>query len=248
MPLVPDRTSPHDFRPHDFWQVVYPAGTFASGAGQAWRDLYPAALPDGRQIALPIRVLPGDGSAAVASLIVNQASFAVEDALCDAMAERAARFEPEVVIGVPTLGLPLANGVARRLGHDRMVALGTSRKFWYDDGLSEPMSSITSPAHAKRLFLDPRMLPLIERRRVVVVDDVISSGASIRAVLALLAKAGIAPVGIVAAMLQGERWRATLADFDPGVPAIVTAALASPRLARTKDGLWSQESEAFSDG
>jgi adenine/guanine phosphoribosyltransferase-like PRPP-binding protein len=242
---LPDQIPPHDFRPHDFWQVVYPAGTFAAGLGQSWRGLYPAALPDGRQIALPIRVLPGDGNAAVASLIVNQASFAVEDALCDAMAEEAARLQPDVVIGVPTLGLPLANGVARRLGHDRMVALGTSRKFWYEDDLSEPMSSITSPAHAKRIFLDPRMLPLIERRRVVVVDDVVSSGASMRAVLALLAKAGIAPVGIVAAMLQGERWRATLADFDPEFPVTVTAALASPRLVRTGDGLWRPEGEAF---
>lgn len=241
MPLVPSQIQPHDFRPHDFWQVVYPAGTFAAGPGGAWRDYYPAALPDGRQITLPIRVLPGDGNAAVASLIVNQASFAVEDALCDVMAEEAARFQPDVVIGVPTLGLPLANGVARRLGHDRMVALGTSRKFWYEDDLSEPLSSITSPAHAKRIFLDPRMLPLVERRRVVVVDDVLSSGASMRAVLALLAKAGIAPVGIIAAMLQGERWRATLADFDPGVPAIVAAALASPRLARTEDNSWLPE-------
>ncbi|MGO4830769.1 phosphoribosyltransferase family protein, partial [Rhizobiaceae sp. 2RAB30] len=107
--------------------------------------------------------------------------------------------------------------------------------------LSEPMSSITSPAHAKRIFLDPRMLPLVERRRVVVVDDVVSSGASMRAVLALLAKAGIAPVGIVAAMLQGQRWRATLADFDPGVPAIVAAALVSPCLVKSPDDLWQPE-------
>lgn len=232
--------------PHEFWQVVYPAGTYPAGPGQGFLDLYPADLPDGRQIALPIRILPGDGMSAVASLIVNQASFTVEDALTDALASFAACVAPDVVIGVPTLGLPLANGVARRLGHSRMVALGTSRKFWYDDALSEPMSSITSPAHAKRLFLDPRMLPLLEGRRVVVVDDVVSSGTSIRAVLALLAKAGIAPVGIVAAMLQGDRWRAPLAAFDPGLPAIVAGALASPRFGRAADGLWYAENEIFS--
>lgn len=237
---------PHGIRPHEFWQIVYPAGTFAAGPDQGFHDLYPAALPDLRQIALPIRVLPGDGNSAVASLIVNQASFAVEDALADAMASLAARHAPDVVIGVPTLGLPLANGVARRLGHGRMVALGTSRKFWYDDGLSEPMSSITSPAHAKRIFLDPRMLPLLQNRRVVVVDDVISSGTSMRAVLALLAKAGIAPVGIVAAMLQGHRWRRLLSAFDPAVPAIAAAALASPLLNRSPGDLWRPENEILS--
>ncbi len=132
--------------PHEFWQVVYPAGTFDPAPTTGFRHLYPAALPDGRQIALPVRVLPGDGDQAVASLIVNQASFAVEDALAEAMAAHARAYDPEVVIGVPTLGLPLANGVARRLGHERMVALGTSRKFWYSEDLSEPMTSITSPS------------------------------------------------------------------------------------------------------
>jgi adenine/guanine phosphoribosyltransferase-like PRPP-binding protein len=62
------------------------------------------------------------------------------------MAELSRPYAPQAIIGVPTLGLPLANGVARRLGHPRMVALGTSRKFWYSDDLSEPLSSITSPA------------------------------------------------------------------------------------------------------
>lgn len=222
--------------PHEFWQTVYPKNTLPTGAG--FEDLYPAALPDGRQIALPIRILPGDGSSAVASLIVNQASFAVEDVLTDAMAALAQRHAPEVIVGVPTLGLPLANGVARRLGHPRMVALGTSRKFWYSDDLSEPMSSITSPTHAKRLYVDPRMLPLLEGRRIVVVDDVVSSGTSMQAVLRLLRKAGLHATGIVVAMIQGEAWRQALEDLEPCVSATVSGALATPILKRSGYGRW----------
>ncbi|WP_378951539.1 phosphoribosyltransferase [Mesorhizobium sp. ANAO-SY3R2] len=205
---------------------------------EGFRELFPAQLADGRQIALPIRVLPGDGGKAVASLIVNQASFAVEDALTEAMAALASAYEPEVVIGVPTLGLPLANGVARRLGHSRMVALGTSRKFWYCEELSEPMSSITSPTHAKRLYLDPRMLPLLMGKRVVVVDDVISSGTSMLAVLRLLRTAGIEPVAAVFAMLQGDNWRSALAGYDASLVSRVHGAIASPRLSSTSDGAW----------
>lgn len=224
--------------PHEFWQTVYPSGSFDTAPAGGFGDLYPAALPDGRQIALPIRVLPGDGDKAVASLIVNQASFAVEDALGDAMAVQAAAHDAEVIVGVPTLGLPLANGVARRLGHSRMVALGTSRKFWYSEELSEPMSSITSPTHAKRLYLDPRMLPLLVGRRVTVVDDVISSGTSMLAVLRLLCTAGIVPVAAVFAMLQGDNWRAVLAQHDGSLVSRVHGAIASPRLSRTPDGTW----------
>ncbi len=222
--------------PHEFWQTVYPTNTFPLAAG--FEDLYPAALPDGRQIALPIRVLPGDGNSAVASLIVNQASFAVEDALSDTMAVLAQRYTPDVIVGVPTLGLPLANGVARRPSQPRMVALGTSRKFWYSEELSEPMSSITSPAHAKRLYLDPRMLPLLEGRRIVVVDDVVSSGTSMQAVLRLLCKAGLRMSGIVVAMMQGEAWRQTLEDFDPSISATVSGALKTPILKRSVRGQW----------
>ncbi|OYW97392.1 MAG: phosphoribosyltransferase [Rhizobiales bacterium 32-66-8] len=197
-------------------------------------DGFPASLPDGRQLLLPIRVLPGDGAAAVASLIINQASFAVEDALAEAMAALVRPHAPEVIVGVPTLGIPLANNVARRLGHNRMVALGTSRKFWYRDDLSAPMSSITSPGQQKTIFLDPRSLPLLAGRRVAVVDDVISSGTSMAAVQTLLQGAGVEPAVIAAAMLQGDRWRAGLAPWHDRM----VAPLASPRLARTAAGRW----------
>ena len=116
--------------PHQFWQDIAPPGTYAATA-TGFADSYPASFADSRQLLLPIRVLPGDGTRAVASLIVNQASFAVEDALAEGMANLLVAKNPDVIIGVPTLGLPLANNVARRLGHARMVPLGTSRKFWY---------------------------------------------------------------------------------------------------------------------
>lgn len=98
-----------------------------------------------------------------------------------------------MVVGLPTLGLTLAAAVARHLGHKRYVPLGTSRKFWYLEELSVPMSSITTKQE-KRLYIDPRMMPLIENRRVALVDDVISSGTSIVAGLSLLAASKIEPV------------------------------------------------------
>ena len=217
--------------PHQFWQDIAPPGTYAATSTN-FVDSYPASFADGRQLLLPIRILPGDGTRAVASLIVNQASFAVEDALAGALVEQLAPFAPDVIIGVPTLGLPLAANVARRLGHHRMVALGTSRKFWYRDELSEPMSSITSPTHAKTIFLDPRVLPLLDGKRVALIDDVISSGSSMAAVLRLLNKAHIDPIVIGAAMLQGDTWHAPLAPWRDRI----VSAIASPLLEKSDDG------------
>lgn len=222
-------------QPHDFWQEVYPPKSFDVQAG--YRDLFPATLGDGRQILLPIRPL-SDGKHALASLIVNQASFAVEDALATELAAKLAHFKPDVVAGLPTLGLTLAAAVARKLGHSRYVPLGTSRKFWYVDDLSVPLSSITTPDQKKRLYVDPRMLPLLEGRRVALIDDVISSGTSIVAGLTLMGTCGIEPVAIGAAMLQTERWRQPLAALAPHWPERVVGVFQTPMLARSDDGAW----------
>jgi adenine/guanine phosphoribosyltransferase-like PRPP-binding protein len=223
-------------QPHDFWQTLYPAGSFDPAGPFA--DLFPVELSDGSELPLPIRPL-ADGQHALASLIINQASFDVQDALAASLAPRLAQFRPEVIVGLPTLGLTLASGVARMLGHTRYVPLGTSRKFWYDETLSVPLSSITTPDQQKRLYVDPRMLPLIQGKRVALVDDVISSGASIVAALSLMQSLGIEPVVIGAAMLQSERWHERLDALGAQWRPRVVGAFATPMLRREGEGTWS---------
>lgn len=172
-------------------------------------------------------------------MIVNQASFAVEDALAAASTDQARKFEPDVIVGLPTLGIPFAINVARRLGHARMVPLGTSRKFWYDDALSQSLNSITSSGQAKRLYIDPRMVPLLTGRHVGVIDDVISTGSSMTSALRLLELAGVRSIATLGAgMLQGDRWRPSLAKLDPTIEARVVGSIAVPLLRRRPDGRW----------
>ena len=227
------------------WQSLAMAGTAPVGVVKNTSDggegTYHAALPDGRLVTLPIRDLPGATGQGVASLIINQAGFQVVDAFAEAMAESAAALSAEVIIGVPTLGLSLAQEVARRLGHSRYVPLGTSRKFWYDETLSVPLSSITTPGQGKSLYIDPRMLPIIEGRRVVVVDDVISTGRSMMATLRLLEKVGCAPVGLCVAMIQSERWRLALAAIDADWPTKVRGVIRTPLLKRDERGQWQEQ-------
>lgn len=211
--------------PEEFWQ-----GFTDTAPPAPWTDAYPAAMPDGRFLLLPIRPLAGTDNA-IASLILNQTAFDVEAALAETLADRIAVHEPEVVVGLPTLGLSLARAVAQRLGHRRYVAASTSKKFWYDPALSVSLSSITSPGAEKKLYLDPRMVGLLQGRRVALVDDVISSGRSILAGLDLLAAIDVRPVAVGAAMLQTERWRTALGTMA------VEGVFHSPLLAR-KGGGW----------
>src|ERR1700683_947580 len=95
--------------PESFWQEILPADARTQNG-------YPARFEDGRILLLPIRHLP-DGKHALASLIINQASFTVVDALATSLAQKLTIFAPEVVVGLPTLGLTLASAVAHKLGH-----------------------------------------------------------------------------------------------------------------------------------
>jgi len=208
-----------------FWQNFATAPV----AGPPFEDRYTVAV--GAQfLDLPIRPLPTPDRA-LASLIANQASFPVVDGLTAAMAALAQRFRPDVVVGLPTLGLAFAPGIARAIGHTNFVALGYSRKFWYRDDLSVGIRSVTSPDAAKRLYVDPLILPRLAGRRVLVVDDVASTGASLQAAATLLRNAGVNVVGAVVAMRQGRA--------DPAQdPFPIAHVFATPRFTRRADGWW----------
>jgi hypothetical protein len=106
-----------------YWQKF---GTEETASPAPWKYGYPAKLPDSRILVLPIRQIASSTSEAVASLIINQASISVHDGLGDILAEAVREFEPEVIIGLPTLGLTLAKGVAERLGKGKCSILLTS--------------------------------------------------------------------------------------------------------------------------
>jgi adenine/guanine phosphoribosyltransferase-like PRPP-binding protein len=206
----------------EFWQEFEPP----AAPGPCLADAL-AAMPDGSALRLPLRDY---GEIAVTGLIANQASFAVARRLATWMAEAAAPFAPEVVVGVPTLGQVFAPLVAEALGHPNWVAPGYTRKLWYEDALSVPLSSSTGPA-SRRLWLDPRVRQRLEGRRVLLVDDVIATGSSARAALALLALAGVTPMALCVALAQGDRWRAA---WPAEVP--VVAAFATPLYRRSPEG------------
>lgn len=218
-----------------FWQRIDTAEDWHGRMQPPWRQGVPVALPDGRVLELPVRLLPGQTDRAVASLIANQASFEVAAQLASAMARLAAPLGADVVIGLPTLGLVFAPPVAQQLGHARWVPMGYSRKFWYDEALSTTVASITTPGAGKRIYLDPNQLPLVTGRKAVVVDDAVSSGQTAARVWDLLESLGVEVIGMVVAMRQGDAWRQAL---GPARAARVFGAFDSPRLERHADGWW----------
>jgi adenine/guanine phosphoribosyltransferase-like PRPP-binding protein len=173
---------------------------------------------------------------AVALLMSNQTSFAIERNIVERMTEMARALAPEVVVGIPTLGLTYARPVAEAIGLGDFVALGHSRKFWYDDTLSESVVSSTSPDQSKRVYLDPALLVRVRGRRVVIIDDVLNTGNTMAAALKLLDKAQANLAGIVVVLTEGWNWHAKLTQLDPAVPKLVRALGHIPLFARGDKG------------
>jgi adenine/guanine phosphoribosyltransferase-like PRPP-binding protein len=181
-------------------------------------------MRDGSLLRLPLRDY---GDFAIAGFIANQASFLVLDTLVGWIAQDIAALGVEVVVGLPTIGHVIGAGVARALGHENWVAAGTTRKLWYDESLSVATHSVTAPEHGRRMWLDPRLMGRLTGRRVLLVDDVVSSGSSARAGISLLQRAGIVPAALAVAMIQGEAWRQ---HWESTIP--VYAAFSTPTFRR----------------
>lgn len=206
-----------------------------TGEGPPYQDSYPVTLRSGAQLHLPIQPLPG-GDEAIALLMSNQTPFEVERLLGSWLTQLAAEFSPEVIVGIPTLGLDYARIVARELGFPDYVALGNSRKLWYSDALSVPVESITSPGAGKRLYLDPALVERVAGQRALIVDDVINTGGSATAAIKLLTSAAAQVIGLCVVLIEGQAWRPALGALAADWPERVRGLGRLPLFQRTAAG------------
>jgi adenine phosphoribosyltransferase len=125
------------------------------------------------------------------------------------LAAKFASLKPDIVVGTATLGIPVAIEVTRALGLDNYVVLQKSPKIHLANALEQRISSITSKGE-QRLLLDRAAIPLLKGKRVLVVDDVVASGSSLKGSLELVRKAGAEVVGIGVILTEARDWQETL--------------------------------------
>jgi adenine/guanine phosphoribosyltransferase-like PRPP-binding protein len=156
-----------------------------------------------QQVDLPIVAL--DDDLAIALLISVDLGVAFCETAAAELADRLEGHDVEVVVSVATMGIPIALEVTRRLGLDQYVILHKTPKIHLSDAIAEPVRSITT-AVDQRLLLDRRRVGVVEGRRVALIDDVVSSGASAAAALRLLRGVGALPVAVGAIVTEGSSW------------------------------------------
>jgi len=120
-------------------------------------------------------------------------------------------YDVDVVATVATMGIPLVVEVTRALGLDKYVVLHKTPKIHLADAISETVRSITT-AGEQRLFFDRARVADVRAKRVALVDDVISTGASTGAALRLLRGVGAEVVVVGTLVTEASKWRDALGD------------------------------------
>lgn len=112
----------------------------------------------------------------------------------------------DVLITAEAKGIPLAYEMARQMGVNRYLVARKSPKLYMKNPMNVTVKSITTAA-AQRLYIDEDDARYMKDRRVLIVDDVISTGESVGAVEALIEKAGGRVAGRMAVLAEGDAAR-----------------------------------------
>jgi adenine/guanine phosphoribosyltransferase-like PRPP-binding protein len=124
----------------------------------------------------------------------------------------------DVLVCLESKAVGMAQVLVECFGLDRYVVLRKGVKNYMPRHprapLVEEASSITT-AGSQSLVLDPIDWPLVEGRRALLVDDVIATGATARAAVSLLTRAGASVVATATVLLKGP---------EPVVPRLIPLA------------------------
>ena len=111
--------------------------------------------------------------------------------------------EYDYIITAEAKGIPLAHEMARQHGDAKYILARKGPKLYMRDIFSVSVNSITT-AKEQKLYLDGADAALMKGKRILVVDDVISTGESLKALEALVEKAGGIICGRMAILAEGD--------------------------------------------
>ena len=111
--------------------------------------------------------------------------------------------EYDYLITAEAKGIPLAHEMARQHGDADYFIARKHTKLYMTSVFESTVRSITTDAE-QHLYLDGKDAEKMRGKRVLIVDDVISTGESLRAIEALVEKAGGMICGRMAILAEGE--------------------------------------------
>ena len=135
------------------------------------------------------------------------ASFVIfgDTPLTVACAEELLKKAPEYdyILTAEAKGIPLAHELARQNNDEIYFVARKSKKVYMTDAFESSVRSITT-ATEQHLYLDRKDADMMKGKRILIVDDVISTGESLAAIEALVEKTGGIICGRMAILAEGD--------------------------------------------
>ena len=111
--------------------------------------------------------------------------------------------EYDYIITAEAKGIPLAHEMARQTGAKKYFLARKAPKLYMQNVFEVKVRSITT-AKEQTLYLDTADAELMKGKKILLVDDVISTGESLHALEALVEKAGGIIAGRMAILAEGD--------------------------------------------
>ncbi len=111
--------------------------------------------------------------------------------------------EFDILITAEAKSIPLAYEMARQAGHNNYIIARKGEKVYMEDTVFTHVDSITTRKQ-QSLCLGKKEADLMKGKRVLIVDDVISTGGSLKAMELLVQQSGGTIVGKMAVLAEGE--------------------------------------------
>lgn len=125
------------------------------------------------------------------------------EACAIALAKKLENVEYDVLVTAEAKSIPLAHALSVATGK-KYVILRKSYKPYMGDALKSETLSITT-GDPQTLYLDEKDRELVKDKRVVIVDDVISTGSTLQGMRMILEKAKADIAAEAAILTEGER-------------------------------------------
>ena len=122
-------------------------------------------------------------------------------ACAKALLEKAPDYD--YLITAEAKGIPLAHEMARQSGAKKYFLARKAPKLYMSGVFEVAVKSITT-AKEQRLYLDTADAEMMKGKKILLVDDVISTGESLRALEVLVEQAGGIIAGRMAILAEGE--------------------------------------------
>lgn len=127
----------------------------------------------------------------------------VVEACASALMDKLAGVELDVLVTAEAKSIPLAHALSVRMKKPYVILRKAYKPYMGVALMAETLSITTG--HPQELFLDEKDHNLVRGKRILLLDDVISTGSTLEGMQQLMEKAGCEVVGNAAVFTEGDQ-------------------------------------------